>query len=158
MTKRSTWRAAAVLGALLMIPALGWAHDASIDIAAPTAEQEFVVDTLPVTIPVTGTISHSAPPNGANVADSKACVMVDEGTPEAATVCEPAPVFAGKPPSSYQYSVNVSINTEGTHTLRAFTNKTGGGHPGESELVTIYVYLASVTCDEVDPQATPINT
>jgi hypothetical protein len=149
--KGSTWRSAAVLGALLMVPAFGWTHNASIDISAPTPGQEFVVDALPVTITVQGTIAHSAPPNGANVADSKACVTVDGDTGN--PFCEPAPVFQGKPPSSYQYSVNVTVNSEGAHTLQAYTSKTDGGHPGQSEPTTIYVYLASVTCDEVDPPA-----
>jgi hypothetical protein len=136
-----------------MIPAFGWAHNASIDISTPEDEQEFIVDTLPMTLTVKGMITHSAPPAGANVADSKACVTVDEGTPAAVTVCEPALVFQGKPPTYYEYSVNVTLHSEGAHTLRAYTSKTDGGHPGQSELMTIYVYLASITCDEVDPPA-----
>jgi hypothetical protein len=150
MMKRSI-KTVAVFGALLMIPVFGWAHNSSIDIAAPYEGQEFVVDVLPVTVTVTGTIAHSAPPNGANVADSKACVTVDGDTENPS--CAAAPVFQGKPPSSYQYSVNVTINSEGAHILQAYTSKTDGGHPGQSELRTIYVYLASVTCDEVDPPA-----
>ncbi len=139
------------LGVFLVIPVFAWAHDSSITISAPTAGQEFWVSSLPVdlTVPVSGTIIHSAPPTGASVADNWACVSVDAGTP----VCNPAPTFGGRPPTSYDYSVNVTITSLGAHTLQASTRKSDGGHPGQSDPVTIYVYLTPVTCDEVDPPA-----
>jgi hypothetical protein len=134
---------------LLSLPAVGLAHDSAVSISGPYDGQIFTTDSLPLNITVEGTISHSGPPAGANVADSRACVSVDGGVP----TCLPAPVFGGKPPSSYNYVVPVSINSAGFHTLQVFTSKTDGGHPGQSDVITIRVVLETTTCDEVDPPA-----
>ena len=134
---------------LLFSPRLGLSHESLVSISGPYDGQIFVTDSLPLSITVEGTISHSAPPNGANVADSWACVSLDGGVP----TCQPAPVFGGKPPSSYNYLVPVSITSPGIHTLQASTSKTGGGHAGQSDVITITVILASTNCDEVDPPA-----
>jgi len=139
----------ALIALLLSLPGLGLAHESSIGIAGPYDGQIFVTDSLPLSIQVDGTISHSAPPNGANVADSQACVSLNGGTP----VCQPAPVSAGKPPSSYNYLVSLAVNSPGFHTLQAFTSKTDGGHAGQSDVITIEVVLLNTTCDEVDPPA-----
>ncbi len=137
------------LAVVLLTPGLSWAHNAYISISGPYDEQVFTTDTLPLNISVEGMIAHNAPPAGANVADSWACVSLDNATP----VCEPAPVFGGKPPSSYNYLVPVSINSAGYHTLQASTRKTDGGHAGQSDTITILVVLAPQSCDEVDPPA-----
>jgi hypothetical protein len=133
----------------LCLPAAGLAHDAAVSISGPYDGQVFVTDTLPLNITVEGTISHNGPPAGANVADSRACVSVDGGLP----TCLPAPVFGGRPPSSYNYVVPVTINSAGFHTLQVSTSKTDGGHPGQSEIITIQVVLQTTICDEVDPPA-----
>ena len=134
---------------LLFSPAVGLSHESAVTISGPYDGQVFVTDTLPLSITVEGTISHSAPPNGANVADSRACVSVDGGVP----TCHAAPVFGGKPPPYYNYLVPVSINSAGTHTIQASSSKTDGGHAGQSEVITLTVILASAVCDEVDPPA-----
>ena len=134
---------------LMFLPRLGLSHESAVTISGPYDGQVFVTDSLPLSITVEGTISHSAPPNGANVADSRACVSLDGGVP----TCQPAPVFGGKPPSSYNYLVPVSIASPGIHTLQASTSKTDGGHAGQSDVITITVILASTNCDEVDPPA-----
>ena len=134
---------------LFSLPAAGRAHDSAVSISGPYDGQVFLTDTLPINITVEGTISHSGPPAGANVADSRACVSVDGGVP----TCLPAPVFGGRPPSSYTYVVPITINSAGFHTLQVFTSKTDGGHPGQSDVITIEVVLATATCDEVDPPA-----
>lgn len=134
---------------LLFLPGLGLSHETAVSISGPYDGQVFVTDSLPLSITVEGAISHSAPPNGANVADSRACVSLDSGVP----TCQPAPVFGGKPPSSYNYVVPVSIPSPGSHTIQASSSKTGGGHAGQSEVITITVILASAVCDEVDPPA-----
>jgi hypothetical protein len=134
---------------LFSLPAVGRAHDSAVSISGPYDGQVFVTDTLPINITVEGTISHSGPPAGANVADSRACVSVDGGVP----TCLPAPVFGGRPPSSYTYVVPITINSAGFHMLQVFTSKTDGGHPGQSDVITIEVVLATATCDEVDPPA-----
>ena len=134
---------------LISLPAVGRAHDSAVSISGPYDGQVFVTDTLPINITVEGTISHSGPPAGANVADSRACVSVDGGV----ATCLPAPVFGGRPPSSYTYVVPITINSAGFHTLQVFTSKTNGGHPGQSDVITIEVVLATASCDEVDPPA-----
>lgn len=147
--RKITSKIALISALLLSAPALGLAHDTVISISGPYDEQVFVTDSLPINITVEGTISHSGPPAGANVADNKACVSVNSETP----VCQAAPVFGGPPPSSYNYSVPVSIGSQGSHMLQAFTSKTDGGHPGQSSVITIHVVLSTTTCDEVDPPA-----
>ena len=138
-----------VFAALLVSPAVGFSHDSVVTISGPYDGQVFMTDTLPLNITVEGSISHSGPPAGANVADSQACISLDGGVP----ACQPAPVFGGRPPTSYNYSLPVSISTPGAHTLRASTSKTDGGHPGQSDVITIYVVLVTASCDEVDPPA-----
>lgn len=133
----------------VLFPALALAHDSTIDISGPYDGQQYVTDTLPINISVQGTITHSPLPNGANVADSQACVSVDGG----AQICQPAPTFAGRPPTYYNYLVPVTISSPGFHTLQAFTRKSDGGHPGQSAVITIEVILSTTSCDEVDPPA-----
>jgi hypothetical protein len=142
-------RIALLFALSLFTPAVGLAHDSAVSISGPYDGQVFTTDTLPINITVEGTISHSGPPAGANVADSRACVSVDGGVP----TCLPAPVFGGRPPSSYSYVVPVTINSAGFHTLQVFTSKTDGGHPGQSDVITIEIVLATASCDEVDPPA-----
>jgi hypothetical protein len=134
---------------LLSLPAAGLAHDSAVSISGPYDGQVFITDTLPLNITVEGTISHSGPPNGSNVADSRACISVDSGI----ATCQAAPTFGGRPPSSYTYVIPVTITSAGFHTLQVFTSKTDGGHPGQSDIITIQVVLATATCDEVDPPA-----
>lgn len=134
---------------LLFVPRQAFGHDAYISISGPYDGQVFTTDTLPITVNVDGSITHSAPPNGANVADSWACVSLDGGTP----LCQPAPTFGGRPPTSYNYSIHVSIASFGMHTLQASTGKSDGGHAGVSDIITIYVNPTLEICDEVDPPA-----
>src|SRR4030095_11712549 len=102
---------------LMFLPGLGLSHESAVTISGPYDGQVFVTDSLPLSITVEATISHSAPPNGSNVADSRACVSLDGGVP----TCQPAPVFGGKPPSSYNYLLAVSIPSPARHTHRAPT-------------------------------------
>ena len=50
---------------LLFLPGLRLSHESAVSISGPYDGQVFVTDSLPLSITVEGTISHSAPPNGA---------------------------------------------------------------------------------------------
>jgi hypothetical protein len=136
------------LGAFLLFTAanVALAHNASVAISSPSNNQTIVVESLPVNIIVEGTISHGSP---GNVNDQRACVIVDGGTP----TCEPSYVGGLGNVSSRNYSITVSINSEGQHTLQATTANSHGDHSGISGLITINVVLANVPCDEKDPPA-----
>src|SRR6266508_5569288 len=136
------------LGALLLFAAssVAHAHNASVSISSPSNNQTIVVESLPVNIIVEGTISHSSP---GNVNDQRACVKVDGGTP----ICEPNYVGGLGNVSSRNYSITVPINSDGPHTLQAFTANSNGDHSGVSALITIYVVLSNAACDEKDPPA-----
>jgi hypothetical protein len=136
------------LGALVLLASatVAFAHNGSVTISSPSNNQTIVVDSLPVNIIVEGTISHGSP---GNVNDQRACVIVDGGTPK----CEPSYVGGLGNVSSRNYSVTVPINSEGAHTIQATTANSNGDHSGISTLITIYVVLANVACDEKDPPA-----
>jgi hypothetical protein len=114
-------------------------------ISSPWDGQEFVVDTLPATITVEGTISHTP----GTINDQKVCVSVDSGAP----TCEPAFVGGLGNANSRGYSIAVTIGTEGTHTLQASNANSSGDHAGISALITINIRVATASCDEVDPPA-----
>jgi hypothetical protein len=136
------------LGAFLLVLAVSTAHahNASVSISSPSANQTIVVESLPVNIIVEGTISHGSP---GNVNDQRACVKVDGGT----AICEPNYVGGLGNVSSRNYSITVPINSDGPHTLQALTANSNGDHSGVSALVTIYVVLSNSACDEKDPPA-----
>jgi hypothetical protein len=136
------------LGALMLFAAanVALAHNGSVTISSPSNNQTMVVDSLPVNIIVDGTISHG--PAG-NINNQRACVTVDGGTPQ----CEPSYIGGLGNVSSRGYSITVPIGTEGPHTIQATMANPEGNHSGISTLITIYVVLASVPCDEKDPPA-----
>lgn len=136
------------LGALLLLAAssLAHAHNGSVTISSPSANQTMVVESLPINIIVEGTISHGPP---GNVNDQRACVKVDGGT----AICEPNYVGGLGNVSSRNYSITVPINSDGPHTLQAFTGNSRGDHSGVSTLITIYIVLSNSACDEKDPPA-----
>jgi hypothetical protein len=137
------------LGALLLLAAssVAYAHDGSVSISSPSANQTMVVESLPINIIVEGTISHGSP---GNVNDQRACVKVDGGT----AICEPNYVGGLGNVSSRNYSITVPITSDGPHTLQTFTANSRGDHSGFSTLITIYVVLSNSACDEKDPPAT----
>ena len=136
------------LGALLLLAAssAAHAHNGSVTISSPSANQTMVVESLPINIIVEGTISHGPP---GNVNDQRACVKVDGGT----AICEPNYVGGLGNVSSRNYSITVPINSDGPHTLQTFTANSRGDHSGVSTLITIYVVLSNSACDEKDPPA-----
>ena len=136
------------LGALLLLAAssVAHAHNGSVTISSPSANQTMVVESLPINIIVEGTISHGPP---GNVNDQRACVKVDGGT----AVCEPNYVGGLGNVSSRNYSITVPINSDGPHTIQTFTANSRGDHSGVSTLITIYVVLSNSACDEKDPPA-----
>jgi hypothetical protein len=136
------------LGALLLLAAssVAHAHNGSVTISSPSANQTMVVESLPINIIVEGTISHGSP---GNVNDQRACVKVDGGT----AICEPNYVGGLGNVSSRNYSITVPINSDGPHTLQTFTANSRGDHSGVSTLITIYVVLSNSACDEKDPPA-----
>src|SRR4030095_15357390 len=125
--KKISLKIALSFALLMFLPGLGLSHESAVTISGPYDGQVFVTDSLPLSITVEGTISHSAPPNGANVADSRACVSLDGGVP----TCQPAPVFGGNTPSLYKYFVRVSISPPGVPTVQAFTSKADRGDGGK---------------------------
>jgi hypothetical protein len=137
------------LGALLLLAAssVAHAHNGSVTISSPSANQTMVVESLPINIIVEGTISHGPP---GNVNDQRACVKVDGGT----AICEPNYIGGLGNVSSRNYSVTVPINSDGPHTIQTFTANSRGDHSGVSTLITIYVVLSNSACDEKDPPAT----
>jgi hypothetical protein len=137
------------LGALLLLAASSvvHAHNGSVTISSPSANQTMVVESLPINIIVEGTISHGSP---GNVNDQRACVKVDGGT----AICEPNYVGGLGNVSSRNYSITVPIHSDGAHTLQTFTANSRGDHSGVSTLITIYVVLSNSACDEKDPPAT----
>jgi hypothetical protein len=136
------------LAALLIMASasIAHAHSASVTISSPSNNQTIVVESLPVNIIVEGTITHGSP---GNVNDQRACVKLDGGT----AICEPNYVGGLGNVSSRNFSITVQINTEGQHTLQAFTANSSGDHSGVSAIITINIVLANVTCDEKDPPA-----
>jgi hypothetical protein len=136
------------LGALLLLAAssVAHAHNGSVTISSPSANQTMVVESLPINIIVEGTISHGSP---GNVNDQRACVKVDGGT----AICEPNYVSGLGNASSRNYSITVPINSDGPHTIQTFTANSRGDHSGVSTLITIYVVLSNSACDEKDPPA-----
>lgn len=136
------------LGALLLLAAssVAHAHNGSVTISSPSANQTMVVESLPINIIVEGTISHGPP---GNVNDQRACVKVDGGT----AICEPNYVGGLGNVSSRNYSITVPINSDGPHTIQTFTANSRGDHSGVSTLITIYVVLSNSACDEKDPPA-----
>jgi hypothetical protein len=136
------------LGALLLLAAssVAHAHNGSVTISSPSANQTMVVESLPINIIVEGTISHGPP---GNVNDQRACVKVDGGT----AICESNYVGGLGNVSSRNYSITVPINSDGPHTIQTFTANSRGDHSGVSTLITIYVVLSNSACDEKDPPA-----
>jgi hypothetical protein len=141
-------RLVSYMGALLLFGAanVALAHNASVTISSPSNNQTIVVESLPVNIIVEGTITHGSP---GNVNDQRACVKVDGGTP----ICEPNYVGGLGNVSSRNFSITVAINSDGQHTLQAFTANSHGDHSGVSALITINIVLANAACDEKDPPA-----
>lgn len=136
------------MGALffLMTTTFAHAHSGSVSISSPSNNQTIVVEALPINIIVEGTITHGSP---GNVNDQRACVKLDGGSP----TCEPNYVGGLGNVSSRNYSITVPINSEGQHTLQAFSANSHGDHSGMSALITINIVLAITTCDEKDPPA-----
>ena len=136
------------LGALILLAAtnVALAHNGSVTISSPINSQTIVVESLPINIIVEGTISHNSP---GNINNQKACVIVDGST----TKCEPSYVGDLGSMSSRGFSITVPVGTEGSHTVQATMANPGGSHSGISTLITFYVVLASVPCDEKDPPA-----
>lgn len=136
------------LGALMLLaaPNVALAHSGNVSISAPANNQQIVVNSLPINIIVEGTISHGPP---GNINNQRACVIVDGGTPK----CEPSYVGDLGNMNSRGFSITVPIGTEGPHTIRATMANPGGSHSARSLTITIYVVLASLSCDEKDPPA-----
>jgi hypothetical protein len=141
-------RAFSYMGALLLLLAASsaHAHSASVTISSPSDNQTIVVESLPVNIIVEGTITHGSP---GNINNQRACVKLDGGTP----ICEPNYVGGLGNVSSRNFSITVPINSDGQHTLQAFTANSSGDHSGMSTLITINIVLANAACDEKDPPA-----
>lgn len=141
-------RAFSYMGALLLLmtASSAHAHSASVAISSPSDNQTIVVESLPVNIIVEGTITHGSP---GNINNQRACVKVDGGTP----ICEPSYVGGLGNVSSRNFSITVPINSDGQHTLQAFTANSSGDHSGMSGLITINIVLANAACDEKDPPA-----
>jgi hypothetical protein len=114
-------------------------------ISSPWDGQDFVVDSLPATITVEGTVSHSP----GTVNDQKVCVSVDSGN----QTCEPAFIGGLGRDNSRNYSIAVTIGTDGMHTLQASNANSSGDHSGVSDLITIKIIVATAACDEIDPPA-----
>jgi hypothetical protein len=136
------------LGALVLFASasVAFAHNGSVTISAPSGNQTMVVDSLPVNIIVEGTISHGSP---GNVNGQRACVIVDAGTPQ----CEPNYIGGLGNVSSRNYSITVPISSEGPHTIQTTAANSNNDHRSVSDLITIYIVLANVACDEKDPPA-----
>jgi hypothetical protein len=130
--------------ALSVIPGTVQANPAGVTISAPTDGQEFEVESLPAIISVSGMVTHSP----GTVNDMRACVSLDSGS----LTCGNYISGVGNS-SSFSYSIPVEIYTAGEHTLQASADKSGGGHYGASDIITITIVVASGACDEQDPPA-----
>lgn len=131
------------VAALTALPVVAMANPAVVTITAPANGGSTQVETLPVSVSVTGTVLHTP----GTVNDMSACLSVDGG----AEVCGPTIAGVGKQ-STFSFSIASDIYAAGTHTFRVCSDKSSGGHLGCAEVTHTFT-LAQAACDEVDPPA-----
>jgi len=131
------------VAALIALPAVAMANPSIVTISSPVNGGSTQVDTLPISVSVSGIVLHSP----GTVNGMRACLSVDGGT----EVCGPTITGTGNQ-SSFTFSIASDIYNAGTHTFRVCADKLDSGHLGCAEVTHTYT-VAQTACDEIDPPA-----
>ncbi|MBJ6802154.1 hypothetical protein [Geomonas propionica] len=132
-----------LVAALVALPVMAMANPTVVTISAPVNGGTTQVDTLPMSVPVTGSVFHSP----GTINNMRACLSVDAG----AEVCGPTFTGVGNK-SSFTFNIGGDIFAPGLHTFKVCADKVDGGHLGCATVEHTFT-VAQSACDEVDPPA-----